>query len=337
MTKRKSIGRVTIKDATAGEVSAVIATLDVVDHDGDVVLKGAVDDGAKVVISAYGHQSWDGELPVGVGTVKEIGSELVFDGRFFMQTPHGSATFETVKELSAEDLQEWSFSLEEVESERGTRGGKSVNLIKAVTIKEVSPVLRGAGINTRTLATKGIKALASDTRQALSDAGKEAFGADGSYVYLHDYDPDESFAIFSRYSDTEPETFARVSFEVTESGVALSDDATDVEPSVTFEPKGTKFSELVDSALRGTELLVKGATDRIAQRVAAGKSITEQTEALARLDEMTAPLRKAIEQSPTHDTGEEPADHEDEIATALKELNTELVISEAIRNSKEYR
>lgn len=335
MTKRKSIAgsAVTIKNAELGEVEAVIATIGVVDHDGDVMLKGAIDDGAKVVISAYGHASWDGALPVGVGTIKEVGQEVVFDGRFFTQTPHGAATFETVKELSAEDLQEWSFSLEEVEHERGKVDGKSVNLISRVYVKEVSPVLRGAGINTRTLATKSVKTLASTVRDALAGAGREAFGGEDVYVYLHDYDEQDSFAIFARYSDTEPEQFARVSFDLSDDGtVALRDDATDVEPVTTFEPKGTKFAELVDNALRSVEVLTKAAVERIACRTEEGKPIDEQIDAVARLDDATASLRKAI----TKSSSEELEDHTDTQRTAMAELDAELVLADARRKMKGY-
>jgi hypothetical protein len=156
---RKSIpaGRVTIKNADEGIVDAVFATLGVIDKDGDVILKGAIESGAKVTMSAYGHKSWEGVLPVGIGTITEVGNEAIVTAQFFMDTPHGRDTFTTVKNLAAEGLGEWSFSLKDIESERGEVDGKSANLISAVTVHEVSPVLLGAGVDTRTLVTKGAK------------------------------------------------------------------------------------------------------------------------------------------------------------------------------------
>src|SRR5213595_1548806 len=57
------------KATSLGEVTALFARLNVVDADGDVTLSGAFTEGAPVVISAYGHTSWGGALPVGKGTI----------------------------------------------------------------------------------------------------------------------------------------------------------------------------------------------------------------------------------------------------------------------------
>ena len=150
----KSISDVTIKSVEEGTVEAVFARFDVVDKDGDVTRKGAFDEGAAVVISAYGHKSWDGDLPVGMGTIHEVGDTAVLKGRFFLDTQHGADTFRTVKALSESGLQEWSYSLQDISAERGTFGGKSVQFLNKVFVKEVSPTLVGAGIGTGTTAIK---------------------------------------------------------------------------------------------------------------------------------------------------------------------------------------
>jgi hypothetical protein len=157
--KRKSVpaSRVTIKNADEGIVEAVFATLGVIDKDGDVITKGAIPSGDKVTISAYGHKSWEGALPVGLGTISEVGDEAIVSAKFFMDTDAGRDTFTTVKNLAAEGLGEWSFSLRDVVSERGEVDGVKANVITAVKVHEVSPVLLGAGIDTRTLVTKGAK------------------------------------------------------------------------------------------------------------------------------------------------------------------------------------
>lgn len=207
----KTLTRVRVKDEALGQIEAVFSTLGVVDSDGDVTAKGAFTDGASVVISAYGHRSWDGDLPLGKGVIREDGNDVLLEGEFFMNTTHGRDAFLTVKALSDSDLQEWSYSLEDVVSEKSTLDGRDVNLIKSVTVKEVSPVLRGAGVNTRTITAK------------------------------------------------------------------------------------SKFSEHVDLALSGVASFTEQALARIAERTAAGKSITEQSEALASLEAELAPLRKAID------------------------------------------
>lgn len=152
----KHLTRVEIKDADRGEVAAVFSTLDVIDKDGDVTLKGAFTDGAPVAISAYGHQSWKGVPPVGKGRIRELAKEAVFEGRFFLDTQAGRDTFTVVKEMSSDDGpgQEWSYSLRDVKAEMGDFEGRRVRFLKQITVHEVSPVLVGAGVDTRTLAAK---------------------------------------------------------------------------------------------------------------------------------------------------------------------------------------
>ena len=96
---RKSLTDVAIKYAERGQVEAVFAKFDVVDLDGDVTRKGAIPEGTAVVISAYNHQSHKGALPVGKGTIHEVGNQAVLKGQFFMDTTHGRDAFLTVKAL----------------------------------------------------------------------------------------------------------------------------------------------------------------------------------------------------------------------------------------------
>lgn len=149
----KQLSHVQVKDAAKGTVTAVFSTLNVVDSDGDVTLPGAFTDGAKVRISAYGHRSWTGDLPVGKGTISEKDDEAILDGQFFLDTTAGRDTFTTVKELG--ELQEWSYSLENVRSKMGEFEGREVRFLEKIDVTEVSPVLKGAGVGTRTLAVKG--------------------------------------------------------------------------------------------------------------------------------------------------------------------------------------
>lgn len=152
---KKSLARFEVKDETKGEVEAVFATLNVKDHDDDVTKPGAFDNGAEVVISAYNHKSWEGALPVGKGTIHEVGNEVVMKGRFFLNTTAGRDTFEVVKELGSR--QEWSYGFNVDESEPGEHEGKSVRVLKKMTVHEVSPVLRGAGVGTTTRYAKSLK------------------------------------------------------------------------------------------------------------------------------------------------------------------------------------
>lgn len=149
----KSLTNVTVKDADKGLVDAVVSTFGVIDTDGDVTSKSTFTDGAEVVVSGYGHTSWDGSLPLGKGTLATSDTEAIAHLQFFLDTPHGLAAFNTIKGLGP--LQEWSYSLENTVAHAGEVDGQPARFLDSTIVKEVSPVLRGASIGTRTLAVKG--------------------------------------------------------------------------------------------------------------------------------------------------------------------------------------
>jgi hypothetical protein len=155
MTKHKPLsGTVQIKDADRGQVQAVFSTFNVIDRDGDVTLPGAFEDGAEVVISAYGHKTWTGAMPVGEGRIRNTKSEAVLDGQFFMDTRDGQETFTVVKRLGVK--QQWSYGYDTVAERPGTFDGQRVRFLERLKVHEVSPVFQAAGVNTRTLAVKAL-------------------------------------------------------------------------------------------------------------------------------------------------------------------------------------
>lgn len=148
-------GRVIIKSEAKGEVEVVFATLNVMDSDRDVTLPGAFSEGESVALSAYGHRVWDGAPPVGRGTIHEVGDEAIFRGQFFMDTTAGRETFLTVKGMG--EIQQWSYGFTTELAEYGEFQGQDVKFLKKLRVFEVSPVLRAAGVGTRTTSAKGYK------------------------------------------------------------------------------------------------------------------------------------------------------------------------------------
>lgn len=295
LTKKLVTADVRVKDADQGIVELVFSTFNKVDKDGDVTLKGAFVGNPPIVLSAYGHKSWDGELPYGTGTITEGETEATASVKFLLNTTHGRDAFETVKALSEAGLQEWSYSLESVEAERGTVDGKSVRILKKIFVKEISPVLRGAGTDTRTLAVKSFKQLDSDLRRNLRSAASDRWGDDQTWVWVQDFDIDDSFVVVEIEGGDEYR-LVQVDFTRNEDGtVTLADNESDVQQVTSYAPKGAKFSEQTDSALRGVKQLVEMAVERLTHRAAEGKAITEQTEALGQLLAELEPLKQAID------------------------------------------
>lgn len=139
------------KQASGCEFEAVVATLGVVDHDGDVLLPGALVGQAVPVYPAHVHAS----VPLGKAWLEERGAEVIARGEFNLSEP-GQTWCSAIKfDLDAEHgppLQQWSFaftippggaSIEE-------RAGRTIRVLRELEVLEVSPVLRGAGIGTRT-------------------------------------------------------------------------------------------------------------------------------------------------------------------------------------------
>lgn len=150
----KAIVSVEIKSDARREVSAVIATFNRVDLDGDYTVPGAFAAGrtGDVLISSFGHDViLLNARPVGKGRIRESGTEAIFEGSYF-DTAAGRDAFETIKSLGNS---EWSYGLKIKQSEPGTVDGQSCRVLRAVYAREVSPVVFGAAGpgNTRTLAT----------------------------------------------------------------------------------------------------------------------------------------------------------------------------------------
>jgi len=159
-TERKSI-TLELKAEEEGAFTARIATLDVIDHDGDLTRPGAFPK-KDVLVSAYQHGSWNGALPVGKATIREEGNAAIAEGKFNLATTTGRDHYEAVK--FAGDKQEWSYGFKVIGSAPDKEieayakehdGARPVRIITKVEPYEISPVLLGAGINTQTL---GIKA-----------------------------------------------------------------------------------------------------------------------------------------------------------------------------------
>src|SRR3990167_6470680 len=157
VTSQRKAVTAQVKVGEAGQFEAIIATLNVVDMDGDVTLKGAFEDGAEVIVSAYGHGSWMGALPVGKGVLKATDTDARIVGEFFLDTETGKDHYTVAKRLGAK--QQWSYGYDVLETgERAAlpeelRGGAR-RVLKRLKVHEASPVLIGAGIDTRTVVVK---------------------------------------------------------------------------------------------------------------------------------------------------------------------------------------
>lgn len=139
-------------DGDEGTFTAVFATLNVKDHDGDVTPVGAFDEGQEVIIEPWNH-GWN--LPVGKGVIHADQEKAWVEGTFFLDTVGGKDHYQVVKNMGG--LQEWSYTFDVLKSSEGTHEGDRVRFLEKMDVVGVSPVTRGAGIETRTMMIKSEK------------------------------------------------------------------------------------------------------------------------------------------------------------------------------------
>jgi len=228
--KRKTVsGRVEFKAAEGetGQFRAVFSTLGVKDADGDVTLPGAFTNGQPVRISYWGHR-WE-NLPVGKGVINANEVEAWVDGQFFMDTDAGHETYLTAKGLG--DLQQWSYGYEIEDAMPGDLNGEQVQFLKRLNVIEVSPVMLGAGVNTR---TTDIKAGARHTSKEFEQIQQihdlaVGLGAKCAEPAADDSDGDgdgdgKGKARKGKPSEPARETFAvRIAAELIEEGITTGD------------------------------------------------------------------------------------------------------------------
>lgn len=138
----------------SGKGLAKIATLSAVDLDGDTYAPGAFGSGQEVQVLS-GH-SWQGP-PLGKGRIFEKDGDALAEFQLNLDTTAGADWHKALQfdvATGAKALTEWSYGFHIMDSEHETRDGKSVRVLKALDVFEVSPVVQGAGVGTGTLAIK---------------------------------------------------------------------------------------------------------------------------------------------------------------------------------------
>ena len=143
------------KALSKGEGSARIAQFNVIDSDGDVTLPGAFGEQHVNLLPAHDRMA----PRLGKGILKEDGSFAVAEFKFNLAPEaitakewHSSLVFD---QKNGQPLQEWSYGFNIIDQSFGEFNNQQVRFLKALKVHEISPVLRGAGVGTETLAIKG--------------------------------------------------------------------------------------------------------------------------------------------------------------------------------------
>ncbi len=281
--ERKTVGA-TIKAAgEGGTFEAVIATLGVVDRDGDIVEPGAFGDATVSVLPSHlAHH-----VPLGKATIEERGDKAVAVGQFNLDIEaaadwHSALKFDLAHPPS---IQQWSWDFRPIEATKDNVDGKAVRRLVQVDTKEVSPVLRGASVGSGTLDVKRLKADGrsdNDRRELLEQALGEK-ETDAEWLWVEAVFAD--VVVYTVRHEGEPsKTFER-DFELADgAGVAeLADDRREVVRETSYrpitkadsDPPGVKLADEIRWMVGDVDAVVKRVLELADSRKAEGRGLGE--------------------------------------------------------------
>lgn len=156
-----------VKELTPeGKLTIVFANEGTPDLEGDTFSPGSLYSTGKIAMAQFNHSL---ALPVGVGELARSGNDVTWSGQLRMSDPVAANHFEQMKAMGPD--QEFSFRAFIEEYTRNSETG-GFNFYKARVI-ETSPVLAGAGADTRIVAMKSLEARGVDTSKLLVREGSE--------------------------------------------------------------------------------------------------------------------------------------------------------------------
>lgn len=168
----------------SGSFEAIIATFGVADSDGDVIEKGAFGDATVAILPAHDN----GSVPLGKAKIEERDDHAVAVGRFNLDVAAARDWHKAIK-FDLENppaIQEWSWGFFPAEWHVGEHNGEQVRFLSEVDTMEVSPVLRGASVGTRTLSAKERR-----ERQEEDQDGADSTVDDGTQTDVDDSGSDD--------------------------------------------------------------------------------------------------------------------------------------------------
>jgi hypothetical protein len=144
-----------------GSFSAVIATLGVIDKDGDVTRSGFIGKQGGIVLPVH---DWN-HVPMGKCVTSEEGDKVIAKGKFNLDIPAAKDWFSAMQfdMENGEPAMEWSYGFKTLPggSSSGEQEGQKVRFLQPMSdgqpgckFFECSPVVVGAGEGTRTLMAK---------------------------------------------------------------------------------------------------------------------------------------------------------------------------------------
>jgi hypothetical protein len=165
----------------SGKGLAELATLSAVDNDGDTydpLAFGWKPGGHQWAMMMPAHDRR--KMPFGKARVYEEGDTAFAELHLNLKTTAGRDWHQALLfDLETGDpVQQWSYGYNIIDMDYRVSGNSRVRVLKKLDVDEVSPVLRGAGVGTRTLSIKGAKLRDEHLAGLITDLGAVASAVD---------------------------------------------------------------------------------------------------------------------------------------------------------------
>ena len=135
-----------------GKIALKVATMGVIDRHYDILMPGSVGE-QQCLISQFNHASSRGAaVPIGKGRIYEQGNDLLFEGELDMKLGAACDTWHALN--FAPELYEVSWGFLVTDATERQVDGEWVRGIEKTIVREVCPVMVGAGIDTGVISVK---------------------------------------------------------------------------------------------------------------------------------------------------------------------------------------
>jgi hypothetical protein len=269
----------TIDTDAKGEVTAVIATLNVKDHDGDVTVKGAFGEQVAMIVPTHDWNS----VPLGRAVIGEKGDDVIAKMRFNLDIDEGRKWYSAIKfDFDAGNpLQEYSYGYEIKNADKGDFKGERVQFLKELRVIEVSPVLLGAGIDTGTVAVKkrGRKAWAelAGSWEAIQRTLRSAAGValNDPYCYLEATLDDSIVVVSMNWTGIEwKDSYYQFDWTMSEDGSVSLSNQREVQLDLVVSVKGITYADQFEIAVGELKHLHRRSKALAALREKEGRALS---------------------------------------------------------------
>lgn len=239
MKWKKLLGQIKAMDEK-GTGQAVFATMNLWDKDDEFTVPGSFGVQTAKLVGAH---NW-GAPNIGMAEIREEGDNAIADFKFYLDMQSAREWYTALlNNFKSGVPQEWSYGFDVLVEERGERNGRTGRILKKIKVHEVSPVMVGAGMSTRTTAIKSygqLRGTWESTQMAIREAAQmSVIGSREGWLSIEGTYDDA--VVVCAYLNGEPSKYYQLSWSMQPSGEVLISDQSEVDLEMIVREKSFQF------------------------------------------------------------------------------------------------